>query len=393
MSSFKRDIEPLLQLQLTGNGIQIGHLDTGVDGAHTGLEGRVAAFRRIGYRAMSSEAGPAWDSGWHGTHIASIVVDIAPAARFCSAMVIEEGDVLARILVGLDWLLTCNVGVVLLSLGIFTENPILRSMIQEMTRRNILVVSVSGNRGAGQALIPGIYPEVLTVGAANANGRIPPFSGSYHPDGTERCAKPDLIAPGVDVWGALPGEGWATRSGTSMAAAHVAGLAALLKEAFPTAPAAVLKTALLASSAAVGEDQAHRAVNGLVRPLAAYRWLTEWANGWNYDHQEVSIPIIERTLTPYLDQHLVNQLNLAGRGGICQAILEFESWKALREVQVTLARARLIDNGVCEVKMFNHRPILIIKGPKPIVKPLVKSEGIIIASACDIDKWHFPADP
>ncbi len=386
MNCFKSEVDDLIhQKGLSGKGVLVGHLDTGVDATHSALFGRIAEFKRFGYRGMTDETMPAWDSGWHGTHTASLITAVAPDARLCSGMVIEEGHIVSRIIAGLDWLLSCQVKIVLLSLGIFTHSPVFRSLIQEMVQRDMLVIGSIGNRGAGKASVPGIYPEVLTVGAADGQGYVPPFSGSYHPDGTETCQKPDITAPGVDILAAVPGEAWATRSGTSMAAAQVAGLAALLSEAFPALPAEVLRQALYASSAPVDARQAHRTNRGVVCPLAAYHWLETWTAAPGLSPTFPSAGEIEQQ---FIDPRIDKQLALAGDGDLCEVIVELESWE-VREQVVNMLEDLLQSPEIAgQWKEVVARPILVLKSPKWIIRQLMAWPAVKIVHACDIDRWN-----
>ncbi|MCC6602790.1 MAG: S8 family serine peptidase [Anaerolineae bacterium] len=385
MNCFKLEVDDLIQQKgLTGKGVLVGHLDTGVDATHSALSGRVAEFKRFGYRGITDETMPAWDSGWHGTHTASLITAVAPDVRIYSGMVIEEGHIVSRIIAGLDWLLSCKVKIVLLSLGIFTHSPVFRSLIQEMVQRDILVIGSIGNRGAGQASIPGVYPEVLTIGAADGHGRVPPFSGSYHPDGTEACQKPDIIAPGLDILAAVPGEAWATKSGTSMAAAQVAGLAALLFEAFPTLPAGVLRQALYACSAGVDALQAHRTNRGLARPLAAYHWLETGADAPEFSPPFSSAWELEQR---FIDPRLDKQLALVADDDLCEVIVELESWEIKQQVIKMVADSLQSPEIAGQWKEVRARPILILKSPKRIILQLIEWPAVKIVHACDIDKW------
>ena len=79
-----------------------------------------------------------------------------------------------------------------------------------------------------------LYPDVLTVGAIDRQGMLADFSGRgpVASDGSQR-PKPDLVAPGVDVLSAFPGDAYAVESGTSMSGPHVAGVVALMWSAQP----------------------------------------------------------------------------------------------------------------------------------------------------------------
>ncbi len=97
---------------LTGKGVLVGHLDTGVDGSHPALAGVVKAFAEFDALGNQVTGAKATDSGVHGTHTAGTIVGqpingvhfgVAPGAKLASAMVIEGGNLLARILGGMNW--------------------------------------------------------------------------------------------------------------------------------------------------------------------------------------------------------------------------------------------------------------------------------------------------
>jgi subtilisin family serine protease len=105
----------------------------------------------------------------------------------------------------------------------------LRPAVDGLTAAGIFVVAAAGNSGPACRSVadpPAPYPDTLTVGAVDREDRLAAFSSrGPTPDG---ATKPDVVAPGVDVLSALPGGGYGTESGTSMATPHVAGVVALL---------------------------------------------------------------------------------------------------------------------------------------------------------------------
>jgi hypothetical protein len=132
-------------------------------------------------------------------------------------------------------------------------DPWFRPMVRQWLALGIVPVFAAGNGGPGPGTIasPAGYPEVLAVGAVGASGAVAGFSARgpvvwTDPDGEgpaagTRIAKPDLVAPGVDVVSTVPGGGYLPYSGTSMAAPHVAATAALVREAAPgLSPAEVM---------------------------------------------------------------------------------------------------------------------------------------------------------
>jgi serine protease AprX len=118
-----------------------------------------------------------------------------------------------------------------------TDPDVLETVVNNVRAAGILIVSSAGNSGSGCDTIstpPAIYESVFTIGATDTKDGIAPFSsrGPVIVDGSSRL-KPDASAPGVNIRSSLLDGGYGELSGTSMAAPHVAGMAALLISARP----------------------------------------------------------------------------------------------------------------------------------------------------------------
>lgn len=118
------------------------------------------------------------------------------------------------------------------------DHDSLRLVVENVRTAGILVVASAGNGGSSCSTVsspPAIYDAAFSVGAVDSSDDIAGFSsrGPVTIDGSDRM-KPDVSAPGVDVRSCLPGGGYDSWNGTSMAAPHVSGLAALLISADPT---------------------------------------------------------------------------------------------------------------------------------------------------------------
>ncbi len=237
---------PLLWKEgLTGKGVRIAHLDTGADGKHPALKKAIVSFAEFdNFGQLVNPTPKPYDTDDHGTHTAATIagravkgrsIGVAPGAQLVSAIVIEGGNVVARVLGGMDWSIGQGVRILSMSLGFpgYWEDFI--SITQILRARNVLPVIASGNEGPGFTRSPGNYSEALSVGAINSAGSVAPFSSSQRFRRKQDSIVPDLVAPGVDVISAAPGGGYQTMDGTSMATPHIAGLAALLIESAPTA--------------------------------------------------------------------------------------------------------------------------------------------------------------
>ena len=266
---------------LTGKGVLIGHLDTGADGRHPALRRAIRDFAEFDYMGRQRRPAPRpYDTGDHGTHTAATIagrgvngrtIGVAPGAELVSAIVIEGGDVVARVLGGMDWAVGQGVRVLSMSLGFRGWWEDFRPLVRLLRARNILPVFAAGNEGPGTSRSPGNYYEALSVGAFDESGGVPDFSSSQRFRRLRDPIVPDLVAPGVEVISARPGGGYQSMDGTSMATPHLAGLAALLLEARPGATETQIERAILRSCAlrpGMIRDRAGRGIPDAARALA-----------------------------------------------------------------------------------------------------------------------------
>ncbi len=223
----------------TGGDLIIAVIDTGVDASHPDLANKLVA----GYDFVSGDNTPNDDHG-HGTHVAGIIaaaanngVGIAGVAWTARIMPIKVLDAQGngsyyQIIQGIRYAADHGARVINLSLGGSQADPNLRAAIQYARDKGCLVVAATGNQGSS-VLYPAAYPEALAVAATNDRQDTPDYS-NYGPE-------VDVAAPGgsdtAGIYSLAPGGSYATMYGTSMAAPHVAGLAALIWAAAPTWPA------------------------------------------------------------------------------------------------------------------------------------------------------------
>jgi subtilisin len=158
------EVPKLWKAGLTGNGVVVAHLDTGADGRHPALRGAFASFAE--FDALGAEVTPAptpHDTGEHGTHTAATVagravrgfsMGVAPGAKLASAIVIEGGNVIARVLAGLDWALGHQAKVLTMSLGLPGWWDDFVPIIRILRARGLLPVIAVGNEGPGTSRSP-----------------------------------------------------------------------------------------------------------------------------------------------------------------------------------------------------------------------------------------------
>ena len=250
---------------LTGKGVTVAVVDSGIDVTHPDLADAVVASQDF----TGSASGPD-DQYGHGTHVASIVTGsgaghargysgVAPDATLLNAKVLDDDGLGSEstIIAGMEWAAAHGAKVVNVSLGMdFNADgtDLMSATVDRLTAQTgALFVVAAGNNGPTNGTIgsPAAAESALTVGAVDAEDRLAAFSARgprYLDDGV----KPDITAPGVGIVAALnhgPVEGpYIARSGTSMAAPHVAGAAAILAGKHPSWTAAQLKAVLMGTA-------------------------------------------------------------------------------------------------------------------------------------------------
>ncbi|WP_433124668.1 S8 family peptidase [Micromonospora sp. CA-240977] len=250
----------------TGTGVRVAVLDTGADFTHPDLVGRVADRSDF-----TAEGGDAVDHNGHGTHVASTIAGtgaaahgqrrgVAPDAKLVIGKVLDDhgsGDD-SGIIAGMEWAAT-RADVINMSLGGSDpddgNDPLSLAVDGLSEQTGVLFVIAAGNTG-GAISSPGSAASALTVGAVDSDDKLADFS-SRGPLVTSNVAKPELVAPGVDIVAARAAgtnlqdpidKHYEAISGTSMASPHVAGAAALLAQRHPDWTGAQLKAALVGAA-------------------------------------------------------------------------------------------------------------------------------------------------
>jgi subtilisin len=256
----------------SGNGsgtvnADVAVIDTGIDLGHADLN-------VVGGR--NCQSGTSYNDGnGHGTHVAGTigafdnnfgVVGVAPGARLWAVRVLDNSGsgTWASVICGVDWV-TANANTIKVanmslggsgSAGSCTDGG-LRQAICRSVAAGVTYVVAAGNSAANAAnYVPASYPEVMTVSA------LADFDGQPGGLGSPTCRSDvddtfanfsnygsvvDIIAPGVCINSTWKGGGYNTISGTSMAAPHVAGAAALYISQNPGRTPSQVQSALVNS--------------------------------------------------------------------------------------------------------------------------------------------------
>jgi len=284
-----------------GAGVRIGHLDTGVYPDHPELSGKVVEWMAFSPQGVPLQGCPIYDSDFHGTHTAGTLVGggasgvqigVAPDAKLVSGQVLQNGGgTLTQVLSGINWIIEQDIQVLSMSLGFSRYEPKFAYYVERLLLLDIFPSFAIGNAGWGNTSSPGNISLACGIGAINYESEIAAFSSggslSFYDKAkksTTHVIKPDVCAPGVAVFSAVPplmdgveinGNFYAWLDGTSMATPHVAGIAALLTQAVPEKRAVEIMEALYQTAKPAGElGHNNRYGRGIIDPLKALQKLT-----------------------------------------------------------------------------------------------------------------------
>ncbi len=250
---------------LTGDGVIVGTMDTGIDPSHPALQGNFSGYF---FDAVNHQPTPYDDHG-HGTHVAGTIaggdgpgpfdhdIGVAYNALIVSAKAFSAGgtgtdpDIFAcfQYFVTLKADSGVDIKVVSNSWGSSDSgDTTFMPYVRQWHEFDIIPVFANGNSGpsAGSAGTPGNFPNVIGVGATTSSDNIANFSSrgpapnQYPWSDTTLWSrpdwnfiKPDISAPGAGVTSSVPGGGYNTWDGTSMATPHITGVIALMFEKNP----------------------------------------------------------------------------------------------------------------------------------------------------------------
>lgn len=230
--------------QLTGKGIKVSIIDTGI-AKHEDLV-------ISGGASFVSYTNSYHDDNGHGTHVAGIVgaknnafgtVGIAPDSSIYAVKALDKNGsgYLSDIVAGVDWSIQNKMDIVNMSLGTTSHSSTLQQIVDTAYNREVLVVAAAGNNGNAEGTgdsvnYPARYSSAIAVSATDSNDKRASFSATG--------STIEVAAPGVGVASTYINNSYAHMNGTSMAAPYAAGNLALIKQANSTLSAKDLRALL-----------------------------------------------------------------------------------------------------------------------------------------------------
>ncbi len=330
-----------------GGGQTVAVVDTGVS-----PEPDLAPQLLTGWDYVAGHADGRSDANGHGTHVAGIIAatanngvggsGLAPSAKVLPVRSLDASGsgYWSDVANGIVYAVNQGAGVINLSLGGHSGNSSLQAAIDYATSNGRVVVAAAGNDGTSVPTYPAAYPGVIGVAASTQSDAVAGFSNSG--------SAVDVTAPGVGILSTVPG-GYASMSGTSMAAPFVSATAALLRSAaVARGLGSVNVESVLASSAtdiaAPGRDANSGA--GLINPRNALCSVGGCSFGL-----KANVSLKRTTLTVRLNraasQHVILQRKVGGK------------WKRVAK-KVTAA------NGVASFKVKRGSSYRVVVPSTPV---------------------------
>ncbi|OPH46986.1 hypothetical protein BC351_13250 [Paenibacillus ferrarius] len=216
---------------ITGKGVKIGILDSGIDYKHKDL-------RISGGISFVDGKSDYMDDNGHGTFVTGIIaslnnnyglIGVAPDADIYAIKVVNflGNGSYSSLIKGIEWAVKQDLDVINISLEGTEESKALRKAVDHAIKNGTMVVASSGNSGynsKGNVAYPAAYEKAFAVGATDQEHQLASFSNVGK--------QLDIVAPGQDII-SIFADDYVTSGGTSMATAHVTGSIALMRSMFP----------------------------------------------------------------------------------------------------------------------------------------------------------------
>jgi hypothetical protein len=253
----------------TGKNVLVAVIDSEIDAKHPDLDGAIAKS----FDALGGGEKP----HTHGTSIAGAIVahgkllGIAPGAQVLAVHAFDDTPGVAHgssfaIYKGLQWAADNGARVINMSFA-GPADPTLQRMLAAAYDKGIVLIAAAGNGGPkSDPLYPAADPNVIAVTATDSDDHLFPMAN--------RGRYIAVSAPGVDIFALAPGDEYLFTTGTSIAAAHVSGIAALLLEHKPSLKPGDIRAILTATAKPLEPPRPDSDFGaGLVSAYRAVTWL------------------------------------------------------------------------------------------------------------------------
>jgi hypothetical protein len=275
-SIYEIEAEKVWENELTGRGIDVAIIDTGVFN-HDSL----TIIKEIDFTGEGTE-----DLHGHGTHVAGIVAStdltykgIAHGSNLFNVKVLDKNGsgYGSDVIKGIEWAVDNGAEIISMSFGAEIDScngeDAISKAVDKAVNKGVVVIVAAGNAGPGSETItsPGCAKEAITIGATDGND-IASFS-SRGPTADGRI-KPDLVAPGIRITSTWLNNEFKSLSGTSTATPHVSGVVALLLELNSSLNTHDLKNILSLGAKDLGLDEDTQGA-GKVNTYEAYIYMED----------------------------------------------------------------------------------------------------------------------
>jgi len=247
-----------------GKGVTVAILDSGIEPDHEEFTGRVKSGINLTDVLTIAEidenlSSDVTDDNGHGTHIAGILAaahnneigsaGIAPECQIMPVKVLDAANAgsWGGLAAGIYYAVDNGADIINISAGSLARSEVAEEAIAYAVSKGKMLIAAAGNFASNMPIYPAAYEDVIAVSATTALDTLWPNSnfGDYI----------TLSAPGEDIWSTYINNTWRWLSGTSMAAPHVSGIAALICAAYSGVPSDEIKRLMIESAVKLdGED-------------------------------------------------------------------------------------------------------------------------------------------
>lgn len=248
----------------TGRLVKVAVLDTGIEIGHPDLRKNL----KKGINIINPYIVPNDDNG-HGTHVAGIIgagnneygiVGVAPNISLVPVKVLDSGGkgTLTDLIDGLYWCIENDIQVINMSWGTSLSSETFTRAVKKVYRAGIVMIAAAGSNSSEGAIdYPAAYKETVAVGAVSLTKNYLPYSNAGK--------GLNLVAPGSEILSTIQGGAYGYMGGTSMAAAHVSGVAALMLQINSKLTPYQVRSTLTKSAEKLQELTSDQQGSGLIR--------------------------------------------------------------------------------------------------------------------------------